>query len=78
MPTYGNPSGRQGLIMNMYVSPDFRRRGIARNILKMLIQDALEKGVTYITLEATETGKLFYKKCGFKKDDDAMVYRNDR
>ena len=65
MPTYHNPTGRKGYIMNMYTRPEYRRMGIAYHVLDLLIQDAGEKGVSFITLEATAAGKPLYEKYGF-------------
>ena len=65
MPTYHNSSGEKAYIMNMYVKPEYRRKGVATNTLKLLIEDAKSKGITSISLEATKMGKTLYEKCGF-------------
>lgn len=65
MPTFHNPSGRCAYIMNMYVRPDYRRRGIATAILDLLVTEAREKGTGRIALEATEAGRPLYEKYGF-------------
>lgn len=65
MPTYHNPTGKKGYIMNMYTRPEYRRRGIATKTLGLLVQDAIARGITAISLEATEMGRLLYQKYGF-------------
>ena len=65
MPTWHNPTGRKAYIMNMYVRPEHRRRGIATGLLDRLVDDARQKGVTAISLEATEMGRPLYEKYGF-------------
>lgn len=72
MPTYHNPSGRKAYIMNMYTDPEYRRKGIARGTLDRLISDVRERGITSISLEATEMGRPLYEKYGFVKMDDEM------
>lgn len=72
MPTYHNPSGNKAYIMNMYTNPAYRRKGIAYKTLKLLVKDAKEKGVTAISLEATDMGKPLYEKFGFVKMNDEM------
>ena len=72
MPTYHNSSGKKAYIMNMYTNPSYRRKGIAFEILRLLVEDAKEKGITAISLEATEAGEPLYKKFGFVKMDSEM------
>lgn len=42
-------------------------------MVSMLINEAKEKGVTEISLDATELGKPLYRKCGFVESDECMV-----
>ena len=72
MPTYHNPTGKKAYIMNMYTKPDYRRQGIAFKTLDLLVKDAKEKGITSISLEATEMGRPLYMKYGFIKMNDEM------
>ena len=72
MPTFHNPSGKKAYIMNMYTSPDYRRKGIAYKTLDMLVKDIKAKGITDITLEATEMGRPLYEKYGFKQLENEM------
>ena len=62
--------------MNMYTAPDYRRKGIAFKTLDLLIQDAKERGVTAISLEATDMGRPLYEKYGFVKMNDEMELRD--
>ena len=72
MPTFHNPSGNKAYIMNMYTKPDYRRQGIAFETLQLLVKDAKERGISEISLEATEAGKPLYEKFGFVKMNDEM------
>ena len=56
IPTYKKPSGTKAYIMNMYTKPEYRRNGIAYKTLDMLIKDIKGKGISAISLEATEMG----------------------
>lgn len=76
MPTYHNPTGKKAYIMNMYTKPNYRRRGIAFKTLDLLVADAREKGITAISLEATDMGRPLYEKYGFIKMNDEMELRN--
>lgn len=72
MPTYHNPSGRKAYIMNMYTRPEYRRQGIAYKTLDLLVKEARQRGITAISLEATEMGQPLYEKYGFVKLDNEM------
>lgn len=72
MPTYHNPTGNKAYIMNMYTHPEYRRKGIAYKTLDLLVQAAKERGITAISLEATEMGRPLYEKYGFVAMNDEM------
>ena len=72
MPTYHNPTGKKAYIMNMYTNPHYRRQGIAFKTLELLVADAKEKGISAISLEATDMGRPLYEKYGFVKMNDEM------
>lgn len=72
MPTFNNPSGNKAYIMNMYTSPSYRRKGIAYKTLDLLVLSAKERGISSISLEATEMGRPLYEKYGFIKMNDEM------
>lgn len=65
MPTFHNPDGRKAYIMNMYTRPEYRRKGIGRQTLGLLVAAAREKGIKAISLEATDMGRPLYEKFGF-------------
>lgn len=73
MPTFHNPGGNKAYIMNMYTRPEYRRQGIARRMLDILISDAKSRGIRFITLEATQMGKPLYEKAGFVPLKNEMI-----
>lgn len=72
MPTFHNPTGRKAYIMNMYTKPEYRRNGIAFKTLDLLVAEAKQRGISAISLEATDMGKPLYEKYGFVKMKDEM------
>lgn len=72
MPTYHNPSGKKAYIMNMYTNPKYRRKWIAYKTLDMLIKEIKSKGISSISLEATDMGRPLYEKYGFVKMNSEM------
>ncbi len=76
MPTFHNPTGQKAYIMNMYTKPEYRRNGIAYKTLDLLIGEAKRKGISAISLEATDIGRPLYEKYGFVKMNDEMELPN--
>ena len=73
MPTFSHPSGKRAHLMNVYTEKDYRRRGIARQLVNMLIGDARAHCATEISLDATESGRPLYESMGFKASEECMV-----
>ena len=73
MPTFSHPTGKRAHLMNAYTNADYRRQGIAMKMMEILIEEAKERGVTEISLDATESGRPLYEKCGFKGSDECMT-----
>jgi len=66
-------TGLTGTILNVYTLPQYRRRGIAENLLKMAIQDAKNMNLSYIDLNATQAGYSLYRKLGFTDNKSKYV-----
>lgn len=73
MPTFSHPTGNRGHLMNVYTNPDYRHQGIASKMVKILIEEATSKGVTEISLDATDMGRPVYSKLGFMQNETGMV-----
>lgn len=73
MPTFSHSSGKRAHLMNVYTEESYRRRGIARQLVNMLIEDARVHGATEISLDATESGRPLYESVGFKASEECMV-----
>lgn len=70
----------EGDITNIAVRPEFRRKGIASQILKAMITDAKARNLAFLTLEVrsqNEPAILLYKKYGFTlRGERKNFYRN--
>lgn len=73
MPTFSHPTGKRAHLMNVYTNNQYRRQGIACHMVNMLIEEAKERGVTEISLDATQSGRALYRKCGFVDSTECMV-----
>jgi GNAT superfamily N-acetyltransferase len=57
--------GREGIVLNMYVEPAYRRRGIARALMDAIIAWAREGHVARLVLHASDEGRSLYESMGF-------------
>ena len=73
IPTPGHPTGKRAHLMNVYTAPAYRRRGLAKRLLTLLHREAERRGVTEITLDATDEGRKLYESMGYAASDEAMV-----
>lgn len=67
-------SGRTGTVMNVYTEPEYRERGLARRLMKMLLDEAVNMKLDFVELKATESGYKMYKSLGF--EDTVSRYHN--
>lgn len=56
---------RRGYILNVYVEPSYRRRGIARLLMETAREEAVRRGLSYLILHATEQGRALYAGLGW-------------
>ena len=74
IPTLGHPTGKRAHLMNVYTAQGYRRQGIARRLVLALHQEAAARGVTEITLDATDEGRKLYTALGYRPSDECMYY----
>ncbi len=74
-PYFGCPSGRIGLLSSMYTDPAYRRRGIAKELLRRVVEEAREYGCGSVQITASDMGVLLYTDFGFVKNGNFMQYK---
>ena len=74
-PYFGCPSGRIGLLSSMFTHPDYRRKGIAKELLSRVIEEARTYGCGTVQITASDMGVLLYSDFGFVKNKNFMQYR---
>ncbi len=67
-PSFQNPSGTVAYITNMYTCPPFRRKGLALQLLELLVQEIRGRGVPRVLLAASSQGAPVYRRFGFHQD----------
>jgi GNAT superfamily N-acetyltransferase len=61
-----------GYILNVYVRPEFRRKGVATKIMQALHKEAKARGVKKIGLHASQAGAAVYAKLGYAVKESYM------
>jgi ribosomal protein S18 acetylase RimI-like enzyme len=59
-------SDRRGYVLNLYVEPAYRRRGLARELMRLAEAEFARRGVRFAILHATEAGRDLYEGLGWR------------
>ena len=73
-PYFGCPNGKIGLLSSMYTSNEYRRKGIAKELLTRVVKEAKDYGCGVVQITASDMGVLLYTDFGFRKNGNFMQY----
>ena len=74
MPTTEHPNGKAARLMNMYVEPFYRGKGIAKELLNRVMAYAVEHQIGKVVLNPSPMGKLLYEDYGFQLLPDEYAF----
>lgn len=74
-PYFGCPSGKMGLLSSMYTDPEYRRRGIAKELLDRVVKEARNYGCGTVQITASDMGVKLYSSYGFIHNGNFMQYK---
>ena len=74
-PYFGCPSGKIGLLSSMYTLGTYRRKGIAKELLARVVDEAKQYGCGAVQITASDMGVLLYSDFGFVKNGNFMQYK---
>ena len=74
-PYFSCPSGKIGLLSSMFTHPDYRRKGIAKELLSRVVKEAGDFGCGTVQITASEMGVKLYTDFGFKHNGNFMHYK---
>jgi GNAT superfamily N-acetyltransferase len=66
-------TGRRGNILNVYTEPGYRRRGLARELMKAAMQWCRSNGVDVVVLHASANGRSLYESMGFAATNEMRI-----
>ena len=74
-PYFGCPSGKIGLLSSMFTDSEYRRQGIAKELLSRVVEEARKYGCGTVQITASDMGVLLYTDFGFVKNGNFMQYK---
>ena len=60
-------------IFNVFTEPPYRRKGIARRLIETALDEAKRRGLTIVTLHASEDGRPLYARLGFVPTNEMQL-----
>lgn len=74
-PYFGCPSGKIGLLSSVFTNPNYRRNGIAKELLSRIVNEANQYGCGTIQITASDMGVKLYTDFGFEHNGNFMQYK---
>ena len=74
-PYFGCPSGKMGLLSSMFTNLDYRRMGIAKELLHRVVEEARDYGCGTIQITASDMEVKLYTAYGFVHNGNFMQYK---
>lgn len=74
-PYFGCPSGKIGLLSSMFTDKEYRRKGIASELLKRVVDEARNYGCGTVQITASDMGVKLYTAFGFTHNNNFMQYK---
>jgi ribosomal protein S18 acetylase RimI-like enzyme len=69
-----DPAGEcRGYVLNVFVEPEYRRRGLAHALMELCLDEAKRRGIRIVALHSSDAGRSIYEGLGFKASNE-MLY----
>jgi GNAT superfamily N-acetyltransferase len=67
-------NGTEAIVLNMYVEPPYRRRGVARALLRTVLDWCHAQGIRRIVLHPSPSGQPLYESLSFAPSGE-LIYK---
>jgi GNAT superfamily N-acetyltransferase len=64
---------RRAYICNVYTEPEYRRRGLARQLMETMLAWCRAEGFAAVNLHASQAGRPVYEKLGFEPTNEMRL-----
>jgi ribosomal protein S18 acetylase RimI-like enzyme len=65
-------SSQRAYLLNVVVEPEYRRRGLAHDLIERCTAEARKRGIRVVTLHSSDAGRRVYEKLGFHPTSEMM------
>jgi GNAT superfamily N-acetyltransferase len=70
--------GPEAIVLNVYVEPDWRRRGVGEALMRTLLDELARRNIRRIVLHAADAGRRLYERLGFVPTNEMRLASADR
>ncbi len=71
------PAGRQGLVVNVYTEPAWRRHGLATLVMQTILAWTRDQDLVGVVLHASSLGRALYEGLGFVATNEMRYAAGD-
>lgn len=68
-----DPHPKRPLVVNLYTEPEYRRRGLARRLMEIMIAWCKQEGFGSVLLHASDEGRPLYEALGFAPTNEMRL-----
>jgi GNAT superfamily N-acetyltransferase len=68
-----DPCVERAIILNVYTEIEFRRQGIARQVMQVILASLKARGLRSVNLHASPEGRHLYEKLGFAQTNEMRL-----
>jgi len=68
-----DPCVERAVILNVYTEPEFRRQGVARQVMQVILAWAKARGLRGVNLHASSEGHDLYEELGFAHTNEMRL-----
>lgn len=65
---------RRGNVLNVYTRPDYRRQGLARRLMTVILDWCREHRIPTVILHASDQGRALYESLGFFASNEMRIH----
>jgi ribosomal protein S18 acetylase RimI-like enzyme len=72
-PTYSDPQTTRGYVLNIYVEPEHRQRGLAHAVTEACLEACRARSIGVVTLHSADAARRIYENLGFAPTNEMRL-----